>query len=315
MTRILRVVLLAAGLIGLGHAANADEYRMMTGPQGGSWYPLGGAIANLVRETMPDVSIRVLPGGGIANVLAVEKGKAQLSFGNANSTADAIAGRPPFGEEAPHIRHVATLYPQVFQVIVAADSGINSIADMKGRNVAVGLRGHTGEQIARQLLGVEGLTYDDLGSVNHVNYTDSVSLMKDGHIDAFMIITTIPASAVMDVATARSVRVMDIPDGTFEALREKHNPNYVRRTIPANTYPDQPDPVQTLGTWTHLIAADTIPDEVVYTLVKSLDEHRADLGAIVSAMKDVSVETFATDVGVPFHPGAERYYREVGVLP
>lgn len=315
MTRLLRVVLLTAGLIGLGQAASAAEYRMMTGPQGGSWYPLGGAIANIVREAMPDVSIRVLPGGGIANVLAVEKEKAQLSFGNANSTADAIAGRPPFGEEATHVRHVATLYPQVFQVVVAADSGIESIADMKGRNVAVGLRGHTGEQIARQLLGVEDLDYDDLGSVNHVNYTDSVSLMKDGHVDAFMIITTIPASAVMDVATARNVRILDISDGTFEALREKHNPNYVRRTIPPGTYPDQPEAVQTLGTWTHLIAADTVPDDVVYMLLKSLDENRADLGAIVSALKDVSAERFATDVGVPYHAGAERYYREIGILP
>jgi len=314
-----RVLTVAAALVGLSVLLSstglAQQYRMMTGPQGGSWYPLGGALANIIRSELDDVSIRILPGGGIANVLGVEKGKSHLSFGNANSTADAIAGRPPFEEPAEHVRHVATLYPQVFQAVVAGDAGIESIGDLRGRNVAVGLRGHTGEQLARQMLDINGLTYDDLGSVNHVNYTDSVSLMKDGHIDAFIIITTIPASAVMDVATARDVKILEIPDESFEALRERYNPHYVRRTIPAGTYPDQPEDIKTFGTWTHFIAHDEVPADVVYDMLAALVQHREDLGSIVNALKGVTPETFVIDVGVPYHPGAERYYRDHDLLP
>ncbi len=124
--------------------------KLMTGPQGGSWSPLGGAIAELVEKEMPGVTVTVLPGAGIANVKAIQGGKADLGFGNANSTADGYAGRAPFDSPTKDVLHVATLYNQYFQMVVPGDSDIRSVADLKGKRVATQPRGNTGEQITRE---------------------------------------------------------------------------------------------------------------------------------------------------------------------
>jgi uncharacterized protein len=115
----------AATALGAG-TASAENLRFMTGPQGGSWYPVGGAIKNVVEQAVPDTSLQVMPGAGIANVKAIEAGKADIAFANSVSTVDAIEGNPPFEEKAANVCHVATLYPQYFQVVTTADSGIES---------------------------------------------------------------------------------------------------------------------------------------------------------------------------------------------
>jgi TRAP transporter TAXI family solute receptor len=304
---------LAALALGAAAPVEAETYRFMTGPQGGSWYPLGGAISNYVQRSLDDVRVRVMPGGGITNVMAVQAGKAQLGLGNVTTTVDAIAGNPPFREPATEVRHLATLYPQYFQFVVAADGGIETVADMAGRAIAVGPRGHSGEQASLQVLDVYGLTYDDLSNVNHVGYTDAVSLFKDGHVDAYTVFTTIPAGAVMDTASARSVRVLSLADDKLEALKA-HNPQYVRSVIPQGTYPDMAGEVRTFGTWTHVIARADLPDDAAYGIVEALSEHLGDLAAVVKAMDGMTLESLATPVGVPFHPSAERFYRDRGVL-
>ncbi len=310
--RLIWALALTLGL--MTGAAHADDYRFMTGPQGGSWYPLGGAVSNLARSTVADSRLRVLPGGGISNVMAVEAGKADFSFGNVTSTVDALNGQQPFRGEAENIRHIATLYPQWFQFVVAADSGVGSVADMADRAIAVGPRGHSGEQASRQILEVFGLVYDDLSKVNHVGYNDAVALLKDGHVDAFTVFTTVvPAGAVMDSASARSIRLLPVPDDKLAAL-QYFNPQYVRRVIPGGTYPDMAEDVHTFGTWTHMIARADVPDEVVYGVVRAMAENLGDLAAVVKSMAAASPESLATQVGVPMHPGAERYYREIGAI-
>lgn len=304
-------VMLGAGVAISG--AVAEDYRFMTGPQGGSWYPLGGAVSNLARGTVEDARLRVLPGGGISNVMAVEAGKADFSFGNVTSTVDALNGQAPFRGEAANIRHIATLYPQWFQFVASADSGVESVADMAGRAIAVGPRGHSGEQASRQILEVFGLAYDDLSKVNHVGYNDAVALLKDGHVDAFTVFTTVPAGAVMDSASARTIRLLPVPDDKLAAL-QSFNPQYVRRVIPTGTYPDMAEDLHTFGTWTHMIAHADVPDEVVYGVVRAMAENLGDLAVVVKSMGAATPESLATRVGVPMHPGAERYYREVGVL-
>jgi len=310
------MVLAVAAAIALalaGAPAAAKDYRFMTGPQGGSWYPLGGAISNFVRQAEGGPRVRVLPGGGITNVKAVEAGKADLGLGNVVSTIDAIAGRPPFAEPAVHLRHLATFYPQVFQIVVRVDSGVTTVADLAGKALAVGLRGHTGEQMARHVLQIYGLTYDDMAEVNHISYTDAVSLMKDGHIDCFMVVTTIPAGAVMDVAASRDIDVLALPEDKLAALRAL-NAQYVPRTIPAGTYPGQDTDIATFGTWTQLIAHADMPDDVAYTITRAVAENLDAMSAIVQAMDGIGLEQLAQDVGVPLHPGAARYYREVGAI-
>lgn len=309
-----RFASLAAVLAGLVLAAApatalAQQLKLMSGPQGGSWIPLAGAIAELVQKDAPGVQVTVLPGAGIANVKALQGGRADLGFGNANSTADGFAGRAPFEEATKDVLNVATLYDQYFQVVVPADSGIRTIADLKGKRLATQPRGNTGEQIAREILEVNGLTYNDLAKVHHVSYTDAVELIKNRQADAFALITTIPASSVQDLATARAVRVISVDPAALEKMKAK-NVGYATLTIPKGTYPRQETDATTVGTYTHIVASAKVPADLVYQVTKSIVEHRDQLAVVVSAMKGRDVKAMAVDVGVPFHPGAKRYFDE-----
>ncbi len=289
------------------------DLKMMTGPTGGSWIPLGGAIAELIQKSIPGTNVSVAPGGGIANVMGVEEGKADIGFGNSSSSVDGVAGRPPFKSPTKNVRQLANLYPQYFQMVVLEESAIRSVADLKGKSISPGPKGHTGELLAQQVLGIYGLSYKDMSKVHHVHYSDSVSLMKDGHADAFILGTTIPGSSILDLATARKIRLLSIPDEKIKEL-QKMNVGYIKRIIPAGTYPGVNYDVQTVGYFTHLVISAKLPDELVYKIAKVLSENVGRLADVVKDMKGVTAKDLALDIGVPFHPGALKYYREVGAI-
>jgi hypothetical protein len=291
--------------------AQAQQIRLMTGPQGGSWYPLGGAIANIADKA--GVKVQVLPGAGIANVKAVEGGKADFGFGNSISTVDGVAGRAPFDTPSKNVCNVASLYPQYFQVVANADAGIKSLSDLKGKSIAVQPKGNTAEFISQQALEVYGLKYPDMSRVSYVSYTDAVSLMKDNNAQAFTLGTTVPASSIMDLASARDIQLVGIPDDKFQAIR-KLNPGYTKLVIPAGSYPKQTQDVQTIGYATHIIARCDLDEKVVYDILKGMVANKDDLAAIASAMKDLTPKMMAVDIGVPLHKGATRFYKEAGVL-
>src|SRR3546814_10915399 len=142
--------------LGLGVSAHAADLKLMTGPQGGSWYPLGGAIKNVVEQNMSGTTMQILPGAGIANVKAIESGKADLGFANSVSTVDAINGKPPFTEKAKNVCNIATLYPQYFQVVANASSGIKTPEAFKGTSMTTQKKGNTGEAITAPLLEAYG---------------------------------------------------------------------------------------------------------------------------------------------------------------
>jgi uncharacterized protein len=307
-------VALAAGVSGAllaAGAAQAQQVKLMTGPQGGSWYPLGGAIANIADKV--GIQVQVLPGAGIANVLAVDGGKADLGFGNSISTVDGVAGRAPFKEKTSNVCNVASLYPQFFQIVASADSNINSLDDLKGKAIAVQPRGNTAEFISQQALEVYGLKYTDMSRVSYVSYTDAVSLMKDNNVQAFTLGTTVPASSIMDLASARDIKLIGVPDDKFQAMR-KLNPGYTKLTIPANSYPKQTKDVQAVGYATHLIARCDLDEKVVYEVVKGLLDNRKDLGSIAKVMTEINPKMMAEDIGVPMHKGAAKFYKEKGVM-
>jgi TRAP transporter TAXI family solute receptor len=283
----------------------------MTGPQGGSWIPLGGAIAEVIQKELPHVRITVMPGAGIANVKAIEAEKADMGFGNANSTADAIAGRKPFDAATRNVRHVATLYNQYFQMAVPEDTGIRSVADFKGKRLAVQPVGNTGEQITRDSLQAYGLSYADAAKVNHVSYTDAVELVKNRQADVFTLITTIPASAVMDLGTARKVRLISLDEARVKQLQQV-NVGYAPLVIPRGTYPGQDEDVLTIGTVTHLVASAKLPDELVGQIAQLLVKHRDALAAVVKDIAKTGPKDMARDVGLPFHPGAQKAFAKLG---
>lgn len=302
----------AAGIAFAG-GASAEQLKMMTGPQGGSWYPLGGAIQNIVEKNVPGVTMQVLPGAGISNVKGVQAGKADLGFGNAVSTVDGVNGQAPFDAKTTNVCHVGTLYFQYFHMVALADSGIKTPADAKGKSLTTQQKGNTGEQMTRAVLQVHGLSYDSMGKVSHGSYNDSVAQMKDGQAQLFTLITTVPASSVMDLASARDIRVLEVPDAKLKEL-QKINGGYDKRVIKAGSYPKQDKDVQTIGTWTHLIARCDLPEDTVYKVTKALAENTENLGAVVKAVKGLTPKDMATDVGVPYHKGALKYYKEAKVL-
>ncbi|MGH6896517.1 MAG: TAXI family TRAP transporter solute-binding subunit [Geminicoccaceae bacterium] len=302
----------AAAVLGAG-TASADNLRFMTGPQGGSWYPMGGAIKNVVEEAVPDTSLQVLPGAGIANVKAVDTGKADIAFANSVSTVDAINGKPPFEEAATNVCHVATLYPQYFQIVTTTDTGIESLDQLKGRGLTTQPVGNTGEAITAHLVEAVGLSYDDLSGVDFMSYNDSVALLKDGNSEVFTLGTTVPASAIMDLASARDVKLLPVEDALLAKMQEL-NPGYQRIEIPAGSYPGQDEAVPTIGYATHLIARCDLPDETVAGMLEQIVGHQQDLASVAKAIGDTTPEQMAADIGVPFHPAAEQFFKDKGVI-
>ncbi|MBI3452038.1 MAG: TAXI family TRAP transporter solute-binding subunit [Rhodospirillales bacterium] len=310
MTTLLGVTAII-GLAAASPAASAAEaYRMMTGPQGGSWVPLGGALKDMWEKALPGVSVQALPGAGIANVRGIEEGKAEIGFGNSITTVDAVEGAEPFKSPHKNVCNIATLYPQYFQVVVPADGGINSIKDLKGKSITTQPRGNTGEMITQQLLKVNGLSYNDV-KVSFVSYTDSVSQMKDGHAQAFSLGTTVPAGAIMDLAAGRDIKLLDL-SSNLDGMR-KLNPGYNLVTVPAGTYPKQAGDVKVIGYATHIVAGCKLPTDTVYTMTKTMAANVSAMAAVNKAMAKLTVQEMAQDIGVPFHPGAAKFYKESGV--
>jgi TRAP transporter TAXI family solute receptor len=317
MTRSRRELLLgsavAVAAIGASFSAAAENLRFMTGPQGGSWYPMGGAIKNVVEAALPDTSLQVMPGAGIANVKAIEAGKADLAFANSVSTVDAINGKPPFEEPATNVCNLATLYPQYFQIVTTADTGIDSLDQLKGRGLTTQPIGNTGEAITAHLVEAAGMTYDDLAGVDLVSYNDSVSLLKDGNSEVFTLGTTVPASAIMDLASAREVKLLPVEDELLAKMQEL-NPGYQRIEIPAGSYPGQDEAVPTIGYTTHVIVRCDLPDETVTGILEQIVDNQQDLASVAQAIADTSLEQMGADIGVPMHPAAAQFWQEKGAI-
>ena len=302
---------LALGLaIALAAPAAAADLRMMTGPQGGSWIPIGGQLKDIWEKAIPGTKVQVFPGAGIANVRGIQEAKAEVGLANSISTADAMTGRAPFGKPHADVCNIASLYPQYFQFVVLADAGINKISDLKGKSLTTQQRGNTGEVITRHFLEAHGLKYSDM-KVSFVGYTDSVNQMKDGHAVAFGLNTQAPAGALMDLQAAREVKIFEQTDIYNEML--KLNPSYKLITLPKGTYPKQDKDLRVIGFFTHVVASCKLPEKDVYTMTKSIAENTKTLGTVARDVLKLTPKGMAQDIDVKFHPGAAKFYKEAGI--
>ncbi len=292
----------------------AQQVTMMTGPQGGSWVPLGGALKGMWEKAVPGLQIQQQPGAGIANVRGVDEGKAQIGFANSSTTVDGVAGRAPYPKAVKNVCQVANLYPQYFQVVANTDAKITSFADFKGKSLVTQSKGNTAELLTAMVLEINGLSYQSLSKANfQAAYTDAVSLMKDGHAQIFTLGTTAPASAVMDLASARDVKLVPVDDKTMAALK-KANPGYNRLIIKAGTYPKQDQDVPVIGYSTHIVAACDLAEDTVYKMTKAMAENVDAMAAVVKPIGGLTAKDMAIDIGVPLHKGAAKYYKEKGAI-
>jgi TRAP transporter TAXI family solute receptor len=310
---ISRWLALAAGVV-VAVPAAAQQVTFMTGPQGGSWIPLGGALKGMWEKSIAGLQITQTPGAGVANVRGVDENKAQIGIANSSSTVDGIAGRAPYPKKVTHVCQVANLYPQYFQVVALADSGIRSLRDLKGKVLVTQPKGNTSEVLTAEVLKLNGMSYQSLRKANfQASYNDAVSMMKDGHAEVFTLGTTAPASAVMDLASARDVHLIPVDDKTMAGLK-KSNAGYNKLIIKAGTYPKQDKDVAVIGYSTHVVVRCDLPDDLVYKMTKTMAQNIDDMAAVVKAIQGVTPKDMALDIGVPFHKGAMKFYKEAGAI-
>lgn len=319
MSRFLKLVA-AVAVVGLvSTAASAETFvRIVSGPSGGSWYPLGAKMAEVFQNQVPDISVSNGPGGGVGNVLDVNKGEAEVGWSYGHTAYDGFKGSPPtFKKANPNVRHLATLYPAGLQTAVPASSDIRSYADLKDKNISPGKTKWSGYAAAKMVFEKYGFTIEDVkqsgGTVHHVGYSDSVALMKDGHIDAFTALTSVPQASLLDLEFSPGIRLLPIDKDILDGILES-NPGYIRMEVTGDHYKSLKEPVPTLGAVTILVINKDVPEDVAYNLTKTLWENHGEFVKVKDVWNSVKLENALLGAATPVHPGAKRYYDEMGVM-
>jgi uncharacterized protein len=311
---LVSAALVAAGALGAVPAMAETKLTYFTGPTGGSWIPISGALKSVWEKAIPGLSIENRPGAGLINMKAIEEGKAEIGMGNMISTVDALKGKG-VGITQPYknICHMASLYAQVQQIAVRGDLGINSLADLKGKAIGTLPRGNTTNEVAEMILNFAGVGFAGASKMSFTSIADQANQFKDGQIVASMLITTQGSGAIMDMANSRPLRMLDIPDDMLAKLQEV-NSGFQRYAMPKSTYPGMDKDNMTVQFPAHLIVSCKLPDDVAYNMTKAMVEAIPDLVSVNASFKGASVKTFGAPSAVPFHPGAAKYYKEKGAL-
>ena len=301
-----------------GSAAAADTFvRMVSGPSGGSWYPLGAKIMQVMDEEIDGITTSNTSGGGISNILAVNDGDAEVGFSYAHTAANGMNGVGKFTKPQKNVRHLATLYGSMFQVAVREDSEIKSFEDMKGANISPGKAKWTGTAFAEAILKEYGISFDSIrengGTVHHVSYTESVALMKDGHIDAFMAATNMPQASFLELEQSPGIRFIGIADTAKQQTIIDNNPGFVAGVMPKGVYESVDADLNTLGITVNMVVSSELSDELVYNMCKSLWANYDKFVEVKSVWKRVKQEDALKGVAIPVHPGAQKCYDELGV--
>jgi len=292
----------------------AVKLSLATGGTAGTYYPLGGAMANLWSQNIPGLSVTAeSTGASVENIRLLDKKSADLAL-TQNDIADyAMKGIEMFKDKAITVHAIAAIYPEFIQIMVGADSGINSLTDLKGKRVVVGAPGSGTEANARMILEAVGITYKDLAKVHLVPFAEAAAAFKDRQIDAAFFTAGIPNSAIQDVATLQAIKILPISGDVAKAVKAK-NPFFTSVTIPANTYKGQTTDVETLAVLATLVARPDLDENLVYNLTKVLFEKQADLAKAHAKGKELDKNKATQGITIPLHKGAEKYYREIGVI-
>lgn len=309
------VTVLAATLA--SPTVHAEQFvRMVSGPSGGSWYPLGAKIMQVFDEKVGGITTSNTSGGGISNILSVSGGDAEIGWSYAHTAFNGYSGKGKFKKPQPNVRHFATLYPAMFQVAVRKDSPIKSFADMKKVNISPGKAKWTGTAFAESILKAYGISFNDIktagGTVHHVSYTESVALMKDKHIDVFMAATSMPQSSFIELEHSPGIRFIGLPKDKLKEIIDA-NPGYIPGMMPKGVYKSVDKDIDTLGIVTNMVVHKDLPEELVYKMCKVFWENHATFVEVKKTWKSVKLEQALAGAAIPVHPGAAKCYAELGV--
>jgi len=315
MNASMRNLLFAALLTGSQPAVQAADFlTVLTGGASGIYYPLGVALSRIFAQSLPGTRTAVhVTRASAENLHLLQAGRGEIAFTLGDALAEAWKGNQAAGFAAPlrKLRTVAAIYPSYIQVVASAESGIRTLADLKGKRVAVGAPQSGTELNARDLLRGAGMSYADLGKVEYLPFGESIELMKIGALDAAVISAGLGVAAIRDLVAAMPIVIVPI---SAEVVARIGEPAYQSGTIPAGTYPGLTVAVPTATVQNFLVTHESVPSDVVYAMTRSLLANLDQLVAAHSAAKTIGKESAAGSAPVPLHPGAERYYREAGLL-
>ncbi|WP_077211064.1 TAXI family TRAP transporter solute-binding subunit [Bacillus dakarensis] len=281
---------------------------------GGFWYTLSGAMSEKMKNVYPDSSVTIVEGGSVSNLLGLANGTFALGFSNGQTVPEALNGINAFEEPVTNVSTVATLYPNVMHIAVRADSDIYTVEDLKGKKVSPGIKGYSGELAFIDILEAVGMSYDDLGGIEYIGTADAADLMRDGHIDAIAGMLSAPVSTYQELDTTLGIRLIPLDEEVITKLHEK-NEGYLEFTIEGGTYENIKEDIPTVAGYSVLLVNDDLMDEeTVYQLTKMVVEEADTWKTISSVMNDFNAEYSVKNNVGKLHPGAERYYKEVGAL-
>ncbi len=312
MLGICVAVLLVAGAAMTVGAADTNLV-LATGGTAGTYYPFGGAMAKIWNSKIPGLNVTAqATGASVENIRLVNKREAELAIVQSDTVDFAFNGKEPFKEKLTKMAAVAVLYPEAIQIVVRADSKVDSFDDLKGLRVGVGAPGSGTLANFQQLCDIYGITKDDV-KAQYLSFAESAEHFKDKHLDAFLFAAGIPNAAIMDIGAQHSIKLVNISDDKAAQIVKRY-PFLSSFTIPANTYKNQTTPVKTVAVNSVLIVNSDMKTDVVYNIVRALFDNQSELAASHAKGKEISGKTASAGVSIPFHPGAVKYYKERGLM-
>ena len=296
------------------------ETRLLfaTGGTSGSYYPLGGAMAQVWNKRIQGLSVTVqATGGSVENVRLLGNKNAELALCMSDiayygqNALEVFAER---NEKYTNYGAIGAIYPETIQIFVRKDGNIKTVADLKGKKVSVGPPGSGTEVSARQILGVFGLDYKTRKDFEprYISFAETADQFKDRLIDAGYAVLGVPNAALQDITAVVPIRLLEIDDAMLEKIRAKY-PYYSRLVIPGGSYKGQDDPVKTITLKAILLARSDLDESLVYNLTKTLYENAAEVAGGHALGKHINLQTAMEGIAIPFHPGAMRYFKERGI--
>ena len=301
--------------LGLGAVnAKAQEFiNVLTGGTAGVYYPLGVALSEIYGKGIEGSRTQVqATKASVENLNLLQQGKGEIAFSLGDSVQEAVKGNTEAGFPQPldKLRGIAAIYPNYIQIVASQESGIKTLADLKGKSLSVGAPASGTELNARSILTAAGMKYEDMGKVEYLPFAESVELMKNRQLDATLQSAGLGVASIRDLATSVPINVVAVPAADVEKIGAP----YLSVTIPAGTYEGQAADVETAAVGNFLITHSGVSDETAYQMTKLLFESLPQLVAAHAAAKAIDPAKALDGMPVPLHPGAERYYKEAGIL-
>lgn len=308
--------LLAASVIALTASAGqaAEFINVLTGGTSGVYYPLGVSLTQIYGKVLPDAKTSVQATKASAeNLNLLQAGRGEVAFTLGDTLNEAWKGNEEAGFKAKldKLRTIAAIYPNYIHFLANADAGIHALADLKGKRVSVGAPKSGTELNSRDILKAVGMSYKDFAKVEYLGYAESVELIKNRQLDATLLSSGLGVAAVRDLATALKIVVIPVP---AEVVAKIGDAAYATGVIPANTYNGQTADVPTVTVQNYLVTHSGVSADTVYKMTKAMFENQDAMIAAHAAAKAIRKETAAKGSPVPLHPGAEKYYREAGLI-